>query len=70
MDLGQEVQPAQQKLGQPNYRVASCFSDEDECTPAACGEHAQCVSEGDRAMCQCAEGFAGDGKQCTGKREN
>lgn len=46
---------------------ASCFSEEDECAPAACGVHARCVSEGDGATCQCAEGFAGDGKLCAGK---
>ncbi|XP_013360879.1 PREDICTED: pro-epidermal growth factor isoform X2 [Chinchilla lanigera] len=40
-------------------------SDQDECTPAACGVHARCVSEGDSTTCQCLEGFSGDGKLCT-----
>ncbi|XP_013006059.1 pro-epidermal growth factor isoform X1 [Cavia porcellus] len=58
--------PEDSATGSQRMLVAEIVvSDEDECTPAACGEHAQCVSEGDRAMCQCAEGFAGDGKQCT-----
>ncbi|XP_010639812.1 pro-epidermal growth factor isoform X1 [Fukomys damarensis] len=37
----------------------------DECAPAVCGAHAQCVPEGDGAACRCLEGFAGDGELCS-----
>ncbi|XP_036124968.1 pro-epidermal growth factor isoform X2 [Molossus molossus] len=40
-------------------------SDEDDCSPAGCGPHSQCVSEGEVAMCQCLRGFSGDGKVCS-----
>lgn len=47
----------------------SLFADEDDCSPVGCGPHAQCVSEGEAATCQCLRGFAGDGKVCFGKSE-
>uniref|UniRef100_G3TC14 Pro-epidermal growth factor n=1 Tax=Loxodonta africana TaxID=9785 RepID=G3TC14_LOXAF len=40
-------------------------SDQDDCAPVRCGTHAQCVSEGDNATCQCLKGFADDGKLCS-----
>ncbi|XP_058522909.1 pro-epidermal growth factor isoform X1 [Ochotona princeps] len=40
-------------------------SEQDDCVPTGCDEHAQCVSEGEVATCQCLEGFAGDGKLCS-----
>lgn len=45
----------------------SLFAEQDDCVPTGCGEHAQCISEGEVATCQCLEGFAGDGKLCSGK---
>nr|XP_008508444.1 PREDICTED: pro-epidermal growth factor-like isoform X3 [Equus przewalskii] len=40
-------------------------SDDDDCGPVRCGPHAQCVSEGEEAICQCFKGFAGDGQLCS-----
>ncbi|ERE90154.1 protein 3 [Cricetulus griseus] len=40
-------------------------SDQDDCGPGACGRHALCVSEGETAVCQCLEGFAGHGNLCS-----
>ncbi|XP_017365204.1 pro-epidermal growth factor isoform X1 [Cebus imitator] len=40
-------------------------SDQDDCAPVGCSMHAQCVSEGEDATCQCLKGFAGDGKLCS-----
>ncbi|CAH6789072.1 Egf [Phodopus roborovskii] len=40
-------------------------SDQDDCGPGSCGRHAHCVSEGETAVCQCLEGFAGHGNLCS-----
>ncbi|XP_070360672.1 pro-epidermal growth factor isoform X3 [Equus asinus] len=40
-------------------------SDDDDCGPVRCDPHAQCVSEGEEAICQCFKGFAGDGQLCS-----
>ncbi|KAM4811928.1 pro-epidermal growth factor [Urocitellus parryii] len=40
-------------------------SDEDDCSPMGCGSHAQCVSEGENATCQCLKGFTWDGNLCS-----
>ncbi|XP_047423255.1 pro-epidermal growth factor isoform X1 [Sciurus carolinensis] len=45
--------------------VEIMVSDQDDCSPMGCGRHAQCVSEGENATCQCLEGFAWDGKLCS-----
>lgn len=46
------------------------FADQDDCGPGACGRHALCVSEGETAVCQCLEGFAGHGNLCSGKSKS
>lgn len=45
------------------------FADDDDCGPVRCDPHAQCVSEGEEAICQCFKGFAGDGQLCSGKNK-
>nr|KAF6499882.1 epidermal growth factor [Molossus molossus] len=45
--------------------MVSGTNNEDDCSPAGCGPHSQCVSEGEVAMCQCLRGFSGDGKVCS-----
>ncbi|XP_059122206.1 pro-epidermal growth factor [Peromyscus eremicus] len=45
--------------------TVSGVNDGDDCGPEACGRHARCVSEGEAAVCQCLEGFAGHGNLCS-----
>ena len=44
------------------------FSDIDECSNNLhdCGEHSKCANEPGSYKCTCADGYAGDGKTCTG----
>ncbi|XP_010639819.1 pro-epidermal growth factor isoform X6 [Fukomys damarensis] len=51
--------------GSRRQRLAQDDVGLDECAPAVCGAHAQCVPEGDGAACRCLEGFAGDGELCS-----
>uniref|UniRef100_A0A8C2M914 Epidermal growth factor n=1 Tax=Cricetulus griseus TaxID=10029 RepID=A0A8C2M914_CRIGR len=45
--------------------MVSGMNYQDDCGPGACGRHALCVSEGETAVCQCLEGFAGHGNLCS-----
>ena len=44
-------------------------SDDDECSDGSndCGENAECTNTLGGFTCKCTEGFAGDGKTCTGE---
>ncbi|KAM4811931.1 pro-epidermal growth factor isoform 4-T4 [Urocitellus parryii] len=51
--------------GSKRQRLAQNDVDEDDCSPMGCGSHAQCVSEGENATCQCLKGFTWDGNLCS-----
>ena len=41
----------------------------EDCDAIGCSTQAECISEGEDVTCQCLKGFAGDGKQCSGKNK-
>ncbi|MGH0152681.1 UNVERIFIED_CONTAM: hypothetical protein FKN15_024634 [Acipenser sinensis] len=50
-----------------NIQVAEIMvSDQDDCSALECDVNAQCFPAQGGAVCQCLEGFTGDGKACNG----
>ncbi|KAJ8367595.1 hypothetical protein AAFF_G00314450 [Aldrovandia affinis] len=48
----------------PTLVTEKMVSDQDDCFSVQCDKHAQCLSSGYSATCQCVEGFEGDGTLC------
>ena len=48
------------------------ISDIDECLTSPCGKNTVCINQPGTYICQCAQGFRGDGETCTpiGKNMN
>uniref|UniRef100_A0A8C9Q088 Epidermal growth factor n=1 Tax=Spermophilus dauricus TaxID=99837 RepID=A0A8C9Q088_SPEDA len=75
-DLGNQVTPldafsrtraSEDNITESQHTLVAeiMVSDEDDCSPMGCGSHAQCVSEGENATCQCLKGFTWDGNLCS-----
>ena len=57
-----------------SYRYFNFFfiSDVDECLTFPCGVNKVCINQPGTYVCQCAQGYSGDGRTCTpiGKNMN
>ncbi|XP_036406633.1 pro-epidermal growth factor [Megalops cyprinoides] len=49
---------------EPTLVTEKMVSDQVDCYSLQCDKHAQCLSDGNSATCQCLEGYAGDGMLC------
>lgn len=50
----------------PHSGAEDCFGDCNPCVKAPCHADAACTNNDGTAVCECDEGFDGDGTTCTG----